>query len=144
MKRADRLKRALLGGVVALTSIAVLSGCGYSQLRPLPDKERYAKINAVKNELDYKSAGQVEKEEYDNGDGVFAPSYFRVKLYGENTFNTLGKRLEHSSHITCGWHIDTTYSCNASGVVVTLTRENAASAEVVLGITDSMNGRRGH
>lgn len=141
MNDTNKLKKTLMAGVVTLASIAVLSGCGYSQLRPLPDKERYAKINAIKNELDYKSAGKVEKEKYDNGDGVFSPSYFQADIVGETTFNVLTKRLENLSNVKCFTTISTGYACDVRGISVMIARKSEAASNVFLKITDSDNGR---
>lgn len=141
MENINKLKKALLAGVITLTSIAVLSGCGYSQLRPLPDKERYAKINAIKDELDYKSAGTVKQEKYDNGDGVFSPSYAQIKLQGADTFTTLADRIENLSGVKCFTTISTGYACDVHGISVTLARKTDTSSNVSLKITDSMNGR---
>jgi hypothetical protein len=53
-----------------------------NELSPLPDTEQYQYINQVKAFVDYEVTGQVLEEKYDNGDGVFAPSYFEVKIQG--------------------------------------------------------------
>lgn len=124
----------------------MLSGCTPGKgLTPLPDKERYQFINAVKDDLDYKSSGKVISEHYDNNDGVFNPSFFVVKLEGAGSFDKLSQKAKELSNNKCHSSPRPTTGeqtwCTIGQVDVTVFRENAQTNRVRLSISDSLSGR---
>lgn len=82
------VKKILGIGLISVTALS-LSGCG---LIPLPDEERYFKVNAVKSQLDFESAGKVISEEY-SGDGVWSGSTYTAEIEGESSFESLKEQL---------------------------------------------------
>jgi hypothetical protein len=123
--------------VGAIATVLALSGC-IKGLTPLPDAERYQYVNQVKEDLDYKAAGEVIKENYDNSDGVFGVSYFEATVKGPEAFDTLRAKLQLLATKPCNPILETSIGCYVGQVDVALfgNREQANFR-----ITDANNGR---
>lgn len=78
------VKKILGIGLISLSALS-LSGCGFT---PLPDEERYSRIDSVKNKIDFESAGQIVEEDY-SGDGVFSGSIYEITIKGEDSFEKI-------------------------------------------------------
>lgn len=109
----------------------------------LPPWERYQYINSVKDQLDYESLGTVVEEGYDDGDGVFSPSYFEVKISGDRTvFDLLKYQLLDVKNIECNDAGTNTMRCKVGQVRTDLVYQDYKSSfYTVLRITDSSSGR---
>lgn len=117
---------------------ATLTSCA------VPKAQRYKNIEAVKEQIDYKNLGTILKEEYDTGDGVFSPSYFKVIISGDaDTFEELEHQFRSIKYSSCTGGGESLYlQCNVATVSVNLAGgNNSPETEVTFQITDSMNGR---
>jgi hypothetical protein len=140
--RADRLKKALLGGVVALTSMAVLSGCSVlGQFQHVPAAERHKNIDVVKEELDYSSTGKIITKGYDTSDGVSSPSFFHAVMQGDKTFDILSTRIRALKDVdNCRVIPDKELSCYSGQVQVSVTKQ-PEKGNVFLELVDRYSGR---
>ena len=124
----------IMGGIL------LLSGCS---LLPLPDHLRYKRINDVVEQVDYKSIGTILVERYDNGDGVFSPSFFLVEINGElEEYELLESELLKVKNIDC-YNIDEGYADCEVGQVQIQARliDEEGKTYINLVITDVYGGR---
>lgn len=128
------VKKVIGIGLISVTALS-LSGCG---LIPLPDEERYSKVNAVKDQLDFESAGKVISEEY-SGDGVWSGSIYTAEIEGESSFEDLSNQLKLLSELKgkCTFS-DEEVNCLTPVPYVTLDKIEAKS---LLVIGDTSGGR---
>jgi hypothetical protein len=117
-------------GVLSLSSCA------------LSDEERYQYVNQVKEDLDYKSTGEVIEERYDKNDGIVSPSYFYAELKGRETFNILSDRLQNLPQANCTYIGAEQTRCDVNGINVRITKAKESNELLDIKITDSSNGRR--
>jgi len=122
---------------MGLGGMLVLSGC--TQLSSLPDEERYQYINQVKEDLNYSETGEVISERYDNGDGVFSPSFFYSELEGDTSFNLLTQKLQTLSNVNCETLVTEQTRCSVERIEVKITKIDVKTT--ALQITDSSDGR---
>lgn len=128
------VKKILGIGLISVTALS-LSGCG---LTPLPDEERYSRINQVKNFIDLESAGSIIKEDY-SGDGVWSGSSYTVELEGVNSFDNLKDQLEKFVGAKGCSTGETQFSCTTNhNPTIRLYKEGTKST---LTLTDSLGGR---
>lgn len=128
------VKKVLGIGLITLSALS-LSGCG---LTPLPDEERYSKVNAVKDQLDFENAGKVISEEY-SGDGVWSGSSYTVEIEGEYSFEDFSDQLKNISPYDreCVFS-EAKVQCIFTNPSIELIKDNT---EVVLKIKDAFGGR---
>jgi len=125
--------------IIGLGGMLVLSGC--TQLSSLPNEERYQYINQVKDELDYAATGQIIKEQYDSGDGVFSPSFFYVEVEGPATFDRLTETSKELATRQCNLLADIQTKCDVGQVSILISRDSIEDTSITLKITDASNGR---
>lgn len=128
------VKKILGIGLISISALS-LSGCG---LIPLPDEERYSKVNAVKSQLDFESAGKVISEEY-SGDGVWSGSTYTAEIEGESSFENLSDQLKNIDTYKeeCVFSEDKV-QCIFINPSVELLKEDT---KAILNIKDSFGGR---
>jgi hypothetical protein len=142
IKISSKIRRVASALVIGVGGMILFSSCStLSQFRSLPDEERYQYINQVKEDLDYKSAGEVIKEEYDNNDGIVSPSVFLADLKGEKTFTTLSDRLQALPEVKCDAASDRQTICHIGQADITITKIDESNNLVNLKILDSYSGR---
>lgn len=134
-----KVQKKILSFFIVLVGAGVLSGC--AQLRALPDEERYQFINQVKDDLDYSSAGNIVSERYDEGDGVFSPSFFLANVEGPGAFSILQQRVQSLPGAECQLVRDTQTRCQVGQIDVSIYRNESKMNMVTLNITDAYNGR---
>ena len=137
MYRTSKIKQVAVAATIGLGGMLVLSGC--EQLSSLPDEERYKYVNQVKEDLDYASSGEISRERYDTGDGVFSPSFFYSELEGDTSFDILTQRLQSLPDVDCEALVTEQSRCYIGRVEVKITRIGVS--KTALQITDSSNGR---
>lgn len=128
--------------LIALISVTSLSSC--AAFEALPDEERYKSINKVLSDIDYQNIGEVTFEEKDNGDGVFAPSYKRIKYNNTEVFDKIAKKLaepeDSNINETCEYFENsTTMNCTYYGNSVSLGRLDGETT--IIKVSDSQGGR---
>jgi hypothetical protein len=142
MGSVSMFRKVAVATAVGLGGVLVLSGCGVlEQAKPLPDKERYQFINEVKDGLRYTEAGEVVSEQYDSADGVFAPSYFRAEVKGEDAFDFLTARAEELATRQCDALSPTKTKCSSGQVDIKLTRDSSEDLFVTVEVIDADSGR---
>ena len=142
MNKVDVFKKVVVAITLGLIGVSTLGGCGVlEQAKPLPDKERYQFINEVKDGLRYKEAGEVVSEQYDSADGVFAPSYFRAEVKGEDAFDFLTVRAEELATRQCDTLTSTQTRCSSGQVDIRLTRDSSEDLFVTVEVIDGDSGR---
>jgi len=119
----------------------LLSGCVPKEFQPLPTKERYQYINAVKDALDLETAGTIIKQGYDKNGGVIEPSYYFAILEGADTYTLLKARLEGIPNITNCSSSERQIKCRLDNAEVLLQNELSGSPNTKLKINDPYSGR---
>jgi hypothetical protein len=133
---------SVIGGLIAL-SLSFSSWLLNSGFIPLPDEERYQYIDEIKDKLDYESSGEVLKARYDNGDGVFSPSFFMAEVESAEAYAILTERTQSLPNVTCSLTLPIQTRCDVEGVVIQITNVDSNHPKsVILEITDTSNGRR--
>lgn len=61
-------------------------------LRPLPEEQRYSRIDSVKDEIDFSLAGEIIGEDY-RGDGVWSGAHYHVTIKGPGVFEIIAPQL---------------------------------------------------
>lgn len=102
-----RIGKLIGGSIIGLTLLGVVAYLAMPLIWTLvaasqflfPERisqeDRYYHINQVLEQIDYKTAGTVLEENYDdNSPHPLNPAYFTVVLEGENTYKILKERLE--------------------------------------------------
>lgn len=137
------VKRTLIFIATIIGTATIVSGCSYiKDITPLPDGQRYKYINEVVEAVDLDTAGTIVGGGYDNGDGVFDPSLYRVDIEGEATYDLLNTRLKAIPDIKCqdsAKKVQT--SCILGQVDITLIRDTTETQEVQFQLTDVFSGR---
>lgn len=131
------VKKILGIGLISVTALS-LSGCG---LIPLPDEERYSRINQIKNAIDLESAGSIIKEEY-SGDGVWSGSSYSVTIRGNDSFKKISSQLLSA--------VDSPDSCAVTSNSISCISNNNPTATMStdgeitsLNLNDTLGGRNG-
>lgn len=140
-------KKALVPLVIA-SSLALLFGLSVvtvalfnlfldnAGLRPLPDEQRYSRIDSVKNKIDFSLAGEISREDY-SGDGVWSGSIYTVEVKGIDSFHNLKVQLEKV--VTNCTFSETQFNCiSENNPSIRLTRGNESATLVLV---DSLGGR---
>ena len=125
--------------VFIISSAFLLTSCS---LR-LPDHLRYKKINDVVEQVDYKSIGHISIERYDNGDGVFSPSFFYVQIEGNMPeYTSLELEILKVKNIDC-YNVHKGYADCKVGVVDIEARliDEDNKPYIMLFVTDVYGGR---
>ena len=137
-------KKTFAMATLGLVGAFTLSGCGWSnaveQFTPLPDEQRYSRVNDVRDNLGYSEAGEVLTARYDHGDGVFSPSFFQAGIEGDEAFSILTERAKTLTPDQCETLSETQTRCFV-GVVSIEIWDESYNGYVLLRITDSSNGR---
>lgn len=129
------VKKILGIGLISVTALS-LSGCGFT---PLPDEERYSRIDSVKNKIDFESAGQIVEEDY-SGDGVFSGSIYEITIKGEDSFEKIAPQVLNAASDSSNCDVDKTS-------VICIRRNNPSirlynnGNTTTLTLTDSLGGR---
>jgi hypothetical protein len=154
---SPRLRR--LATVLALGAggMLLLSGCtNIDSFIPLPEEQRYQLINQIKDEIDYKDAGEIIEERYYDGGGVLAESGFRLEAKGNGTFKALSDEVLDLPNIECTHESNFQTLCSLKGIYVEVTTDYLTvwdsnihefthptnpNSPVILSIRDGTNGK---
>lgn len=100
MPKQPTVKKLFLAVFITM-GVLLLSGCNIKGITPLPYEERYQYIHQAREALHFETAGEIEKETYDTGDGVFTSSYLITEVKGEQAYTLLKDRLKTVSGPGC-------------------------------------------
>lgn len=87
------MQRTLRTIGVLTIAMAGLTSCGIGSL---PHDERYGKIDKVLSDIDYQNIGTIVREEIDNGDGIFIPSYKEIRYQEDMVFDKILSKLQQA------------------------------------------------
>lgn len=135
------LRRLSLITILAVSTTVLLSGCVPKEFQPLPTKERYQYINAVKDALDLETAGTIIKQGYDKNGGVIEPSYYFAILENAEPYVLIKTRLEAIPNITDCSSNERQITCRLDNAEVILQNATPGSPNTKLHINDSFSGR---
>lgn len=129
-------------GTLAMAVLGMtLSGCA----GPLPDEQRYQFINHVKDAVDPASAGTITSGGYDDGDGVWASSYYSANIEGESVYETIRDRMTAIPNVRdCSEHEDlgeTMTSCYLGEISFTVSKETQSKSTALFSVLDTSSGR---
>lgn len=134
--------KTLFTGLAFVSLLALLSGCtAIKSFIPLPDEQRYARIDMVKNQLEYEAAGYVIKESSDHNSTSLESSYWQAQVRGKDAFSLLTNRLKTVPNVKCSTMNSQTSSCTTRYLDILVTRDDNASPLVTVTINDRLGGK---
>lgn len=140
-------KKVIFASLTLATLGTVLTGCVPEGLKPLPDEQRYSRIDKVLNDIDYKNVGEIVREEKDDAQSVTTPAYKAFYYEKEKSFYSLAKNLSEASedcYISEGIEnlseeVDS-LSCLHFGLRVSLVKYKDKEYEAYIKVTDKSGG----
>ena len=137
------MKRKIGILLLLISGIFLFTGCIFQELSPLPDSERYKRINEVVDSLEIDEAGKITFQKYDTGDGVFSPSFVYFQIEGKYSFKNLTRKLQSVPEIECSLIIETQVKCSVKQVNIEITRDDKKVNSLThLKIIDITNGKK--